>query len=209
MDASGTLIERSATSSGALPHPQRRNDIGMDGLASVLEKGGLGVLGEHAEVSRNIAQVLTLHGIDADAAASSIALTGQQPQQYMAGRGSSRRSYPSSATTNPSPPHISSTRAQQGIEQLTFTSSYATWAATAPCKVYSSHFAVNGYQRSASLISNGQTVLPSLQRPLLNGSNMFRSGAYVHQYLSCGLETDDFVSSFRSLGQIVNNYKAL
>jgi hypothetical protein len=35
---------------------------------------------------------------------------------------------------------------------------------------------------------------------------MFRSGAYVHQYESCGLETDDFVTAFRNLGSIINNY---
>jgi hypothetical protein len=77
------------------------------------------------------------------------------------------------------------------------------------CLVCTSPRFVSGYQRSMSLISNGQTVLPYFQRLLLKSSDMFRRGAYLHQYTSAKLEIDDFVESFRSLGQITENYKSL
>ena len=70
---------------------------------------------------------------------------------------------------------------------------------------------VNGYQRSLTLVSNGQTVVPYLRRLLSKATEMFRVGAYVHQYTEVNgdLEIDDFVDSFRALGQIHEDYKSL
>jgi hypothetical protein len=105
----------------------------------------------------------------------------------------------------------------EAIQQINSASSSSTpfamsgmtsWSST-PSALYSSPLSLNGYYRSCCLLSNSQSILPSLTRPVQQGATMFSSGAYTHQYLSCGLELEDFVSSFRSLGQIIQNYKSL
>lgn len=45
-----------------------------------------------------------------------------------------------------------------------------------PMLTYHSEHCVSGYQRSASIMSNGQSVLPYLQRPALKAAKMFSSG---------------------------------
>lgn len=47
---------------------------------------------------------------------------------------------------------------------------------TGPVNLYYSTHHVNGYQRSASIMSNGQSVLPYLKRPALKAAKMFSSG---------------------------------
>jgi hypothetical protein len=76
-------------------------------------------------------------------------------------------------------------------------------------QLYHSLLSVNGYYRSCCLISNSQAILSSLTRPVQHGGRLFASGAYTHQYLSCGLELEEFVSSFRYLGQVIHNYRSL
>ena len=89
---------------------------------------------------------------------------------------------------------------------------HASWS---DCKEYynvcTSPSYVNGYQRSLTLISNGQTVLPYLRRLITKATDMFKVGAYVHQYTEVNgdLEIDDFVDAFRALGQIHEDYKLL
>jgi hypothetical protein len=34
-------------------------------------------------------------------------------------------------------------------------------------------------------------------------------GAYVHQYEAFGLEQEDFVTAFRTVGQVIENYRIL
>jgi hypothetical protein len=171
----------------------------MDARGTIIERGAATTGGMGADgVSKNVGSVLTVHGADAESAAGSI-LTHHQAQRQRGGPGHARGS----------PQQAAVAAVGEGNHQIQFSSSYASWAPSPPCRVHASPFAVNGYLRSASLLSNGQTVLPSLQRPLLSGSNMFRSGAYVHQYQACGLEVEDFITAFRSLGQIVNNYQSL
>ena len=77
------------------------------------------------------------------------------------------------------------------------------------CVIHHSNHTVNKYQRSAVLLSNSQEVLPLLQRAALKAAAMYRAGAYVHQYKSCGLEDDDFVRAFRTVGQVVENYGSI
>lgn len=100
---------------------------------------------------------------------------------------------------------------------LQFSSRYESWVkrsyeSSSPslaCKVSFSTIKANGYERSASIMTNGQSIIPILQRPVVLGTKMFRVGAYVHQYTSAGLDQDDLVSSFRSVQRIVNNYRDL
>jgi tubulin delta len=77
------------------------------------------------------------------------------------------------------------------------------------CVIHHSAHTVNNYQRSAVLLSNSQEVLPLLQRAALKAAAMYRAGAYVHQYKSCGLEDEDFVRAFRTVGQVVENYASI
>jgi hypothetical protein len=65
---------------------------------------------------------------------------------------------------------------------------------------------INGYQRATSSISNSQTILPILQRTVNKASDLFHSNAYLHQYTNYGIEKEDFIDSFRTLGSVINNY---
>lgn len=75
--------------------------------------------------------------------------------------------------------------------------------------IHHSDHSVNGYQRSAVLLSNSQAVLPILQRAATKGAEMYGVGAYVHQYKKCGVEEEDFITAFRTVGQIIENYRAI
>ena len=65
---------------------------------------------------------------------------------------------------------------------------------------------INGYQRATSSISNSQSILPILQRTTRKASELFHSNAYLHQYTKYGIEKEDFIDSFRTLGSVINNY---
>jgi hypothetical protein len=83
-----------------------------------------------------------------------------------------------------------------GNAALTFDVSAAAWASSihssssssgsgsssssGPIDVHCSEHHVNGYQRSASIMSNGQSVLPYLNRPALKAAKMFSSGNLAH-----------------------------
>ena len=56
-----------------------------------------------------------------------------------------------------------------------------------------------------------ETVLPYLRRLITKATDMFKVGAYVHQYTEVNgdLEIDDFVDAFRALGQVHEDYKLL
>jgi len=76
-------------------------------------------------------------------------------------------------------------------------------------EVRSSPYALSGYPRSASLLSNGTAVLPLLQRVTARAQQLFGTRAYVHQYNDFGVSESDFVDSFRKVGQIITNYESL
>lgn len=80
---------------------------------------------------------------------------------------------------------------------------------SSPVQCNYSDFALNRYKRSTCALANDQGILPILQRSLHKSSEMFQMGAYVHQYTSNGLEYDDFLNSFRSMGSVVHNYVQL
>lgn len=68
---------------------------------------------------------------------------------------------------------------------------------------------LNGYQRSATVISNGQAILPVLQRSLQKATSMFRAGAYLHQYSMHGMEEADFCEAFRIINTVIKTYAEL
>jgi len=77
------------------------------------------------------------------------------------------------------------------------------------CKICYSPHITNKYHRSASLINNSDEILPIIEKTANKASLLFDRGAYLHQYHSCGLEDDDFVNAFRTVGQIIQNYHSL
>ena len=91
-------------------------------------------------------------------------------------------------------------------QRLFAAKNYASLLGRNAVQLYHSGHSVSGYQRSASLLSNSQTILPILQRAASKASDLYRVGAYVHQYSCCGLEQEDFLTSFRSLGHIIDSY---
>lgn len=80
---------------------------------------------------------------------------------------------------------------------------------SAPVEVRSSQYALSGYPRSASLLSNSTAILPLLQRVTVRAQQLFATRAYVHQYNDFGVGEVDFVESFRKVGQIIANYESL
>jgi tubulin delta len=79
----------------------------------------------------------------------------------------------------------------------------------APVLLHTSEICVNGYQRSASLLSNSQSILPLLQRSTAKAADMFAMNAFVHQYKEHGLELADFTSAFMNVGQVIENYRSM
>ena len=69
--------------------------------------------------------------------------------------------------------------------------------------------AFGGYERSVSLLSNSQSVVPPLERLVSRGHAMLVSRAYVYQYVRHGIEIEDFNGAFAQLEQAILNYKGL
>lgn len=67
----------------------------------------------------------------------------------------------------------------------------------------------HGYQKSAVLLSNSQSVVRPLDTTVDKAWNMFASRAYVHHYAKHGLTEEDFMDSFATLEQVIHNYKTL
>jgi hypothetical protein len=67
---------------------------------------------------------------------------------------------------------------------LTFNASYSNIIDLETVKVSHSAHVTNGYQRSASLISNGQSILPILQRSANKAAEMFKVGNNEYIYIS-------------------------
>ncbi|KAI2656168.1 Tubulin delta chain [Labeo rohita] len=78
--------------------------------------------------------------------------------------------------------------------------SFSTWT----CPV-----AFNGYEKSATLVSNSQSLLKPLDNIVRKAWNMFASRAYVHQYTKFGISEEDFLDSFTALEQIISSYTHL
>ena len=152
--------------------------------------------GAKLQSCRNFSSVLTLHGANAHVVATQLSLATTDGEMTPV-------SVPISATSE------SLLNTLQGnILRSSFAAHYAS-IVTEPVKLYSTAFQVNGYQRSASIVSNGCTVLPLLQRVTSRAASLFEARAFVHQYERNGLSDADFIEAFRNLGQAVENYKAL
>lgn len=67
----------------------------------------------------------------------------------------------------------------------------------------------NKYEKSATLLSNSQSPVKSLDHIVHKAWDMFAARAYVHQYLKHGLTEEEFLDCFACLEQVVKNYKDL
>ncbi|XP_036415744.1 tubulin delta chain [Colossoma macropomum] len=67
----------------------------------------------------------------------------------------------------------------------------------------------NGYEKSATLVSNSQFLLKPLDNIVRKAWNMFVSRAYVHQYTKFRISEEDFLDSFSMLEQIISSYTHL
>lgn len=65
------------------------------------------------------------------------------------------------------------------------------------------------YQKSASLLSNCQTFMPSAERMLSRAHQMFASRAYTHQYTQQGMTLADFDVAFATVENTLAHYQAL
>ncbi|KAJ8403866.1 hypothetical protein AAFF_G00347340 [Aldrovandia affinis] len=67
----------------------------------------------------------------------------------------------------------------------------------------------NGYEKSATLVSNSQSLVKPLDLMVGKAWNMFASRAYVHQYTKFGISEEDFLDSFTCLEQVISSYRHL
>lgn len=77
---------------------------------------------------------------------------------------------------------------------------FSAWKCTVP---------FNKYEKSATLVSNSQSLLQPLDSIVEKAWNMFASRAYVHQYTKYGITEEDFLESFTSLEQVISSYRHL
>ena len=66
-----------------------------------------------------------------------------------------------------------------------------------------------GHDANLTLLSNCQSVIPSLDAVTQKAWCMFSSRAYVHQYEKYGINPDAFVDSFVKIEQILKSYASL
>lgn len=78
-----------------------------------------------------------------------------------------------------------------------------------PVQVNHSRFLLHEYQRAAHVVANDQSMLPILVRARGKSDQMFRTGAYMHQYATYGVESDDFVQAFYDVGTVIQSYQQL
>jgi hypothetical protein len=138
--------------------------------------------------TRFIASVLTLHGQDSQAAVSTIQ-TGHKLARPTA-----------------SSPVFSDGRNPQS--ELLYSIPHESIVQPSVVLNHSPR-GVNGYDRSISLLSNNNSMLPLLQRIVGRAAELYRLKAYVHQYAPYGVQEDQFVDSFRRVGQVIANYRDL
>ena len=175
-----------------------------------------GVISTSADTSVQLASVVTMRGYDASktAEATSISNYGKHFLDSGSGESSSdtmklestitqgaRYTHATASHSN----RVTRTPTVATTHDIQFTS--VNWIN--PVMVCKSTHHINGYQRSVSLISNSQSILPFLERPVLKAAHMFQSRAYLHQYSRFGISENDFEEAFLSLGQVIQNYRSL
>jgi hypothetical protein len=168
-----------------------------------------------------LASVLTMRGPDARSAAEGLSFARIDKSSH---RNGGQGVYtPADPIAAPSPPVVKGARYAAGTASSSvreerratpfggnrFEVSACEWADDQSVELYHSSHCLNGYHRSASIVSNSQSILPYLNRPVAKAAAMFQSGAYLHQYSKFSIERDDFEQAFLNLGQVIQNYESL
>lgn len=152
----------------------------------------------------SLASLLILHGPDARAAAGNIDI---RTDNGVGSPRSDRHGYQQSLSPGyaggPGVPGVPG-----GPTRVSYEVPHSTILAD-PVTVAYSPLSVQGYQRSGCLVSNGCGTLPLLNRTAARAAELFHTEAYLHQYSNHGVEKEDFVQSFRQLGQVIENYNSL
>lgn len=86
---------------------------------------------------------------------------------------------------------------------------YAAWGPPRPFTTWRSRMALGGHPKSATLLSNSQSVVGPLERITAKAWETFASRAFVHQYTAHGVSEDAFVDNFVKMEQLIASYKEL
>ncbi|KAG7471305.1 hypothetical protein MATL_G00123040 [Megalops atlanticus] len=87
---------------------------------------------------------------------------------------------------------------------------YCPWLpAEGAISTWRSSLPFNKYEKSATLVSNSQSLLKPLDHMVGKAWNMFASRAYIHQYTKFGISEEDFLDCFTCLEQVISSYKHL
>ncbi|XP_039986927.1 tubulin delta chain [Xiphias gladius] len=87
---------------------------------------------------------------------------------------------------------------------------YTSWLSTQEAfNLWKSPVPFNKYEKSATLVSNSQSLLRPLDNMVGKAWNMFASRAYIHQYIKFGISEEEFLDSFTSLEQVISSYSQL
>ncbi|XP_036393364.1 tubulin delta chain isoform X2 [Megalops cyprinoides] len=87
---------------------------------------------------------------------------------------------------------------------------YCPWLpAEGAISTWRSPLPFNKYEKSATLVSNSQSLLKPLDHMVGKAWNMFASRAYIHQYTKFGISEEDFLDCFTCLEQVISSYRYL
>ena len=86
---------------------------------------------------------------------------------------------------------------------------YATWAPPPSCTAWYSRHPLNHYEKSCTIVSNGQGCVTLLDGLCRRAWNMFTAGAYTHQYARHGWGHEDFLEGFIAVEQVLKDYSRL
>ncbi|XP_061538092.1 tubulin delta chain [Phycodurus eques] len=87
---------------------------------------------------------------------------------------------------------------------------YSSWLSPKDAfNVWKCPVSFNKYEKTATLVSNSQALIESLDNMVKKAWNMFAARAYIHQYTRFGLSEVDFLESFTFAEQIISSYSQL
>lgn len=74
---------------------------------------------------------------------------------------------------------------------------------------YTNQRCCSGYEKSASLLTNSQLPVDTLDRIVAKAWSMFMSRAYLHQYERYDITEDHMLDCFSIMEKVIHDYKLL
>lgn len=96
----------------------------------------------------------------------------------------------------------------QDISTFSQAGMYPSWALNTVTQ-YSSQRPIRGYEKTASLLTNSQLCLQSIDKIIGKAWCMYTSRAYIHQYTKHGLTDENFLNCFTSMEKAIQDYRML